>query len=95
MGHALECQKNKNKNKSWSNSSSFKKNKQPFHSWCNVVRVEVASKNIMGVGENGAKAWVILKYSHALPRNKLRRRHLWGHYTKMCPSSLWVSLDFE
>jgi hypothetical protein len=40
-----------------------------------VVRIEVVSKN-MGVGENGAKAWVILKYSHALPRIKLRRKHL-------------------
>jgi hypothetical protein len=39
------------------------------------VKIEVVSKN-MGVRENGVKPWVILEYSHALPRNKLRRKHL-------------------
>jgi hypothetical protein len=34
------------------------------------VRIKVVLKN-MGVGENGAMAWVVLKYSYALPRTKL------------------------
>jgi hypothetical protein len=43
----------------------------------------------MGVGENGAMAWVVLKYSYALPRTKLwkgvheLKDHV-GHTTPKC-----------
>jgi len=34
------------------------------------VKIKVVSKDV-GVGENGAKAWVALKYSPTHPRTKL------------------------
>jgi hypothetical protein len=39
------------------------------------MKVEVVLEN-MGVGGNGAKARVALKYSLAHPKIRLRRRHL-------------------
>ncbi len=31
----------------------------------------------VGEGENGAKAWIVLKYSLACPKIKLWKKHLW------------------
>jgi hypothetical protein len=39
------------------------------------MRIKVVSKDVHAK-ENGAKAWVVLKYSHAHPRTKLRKMHL-------------------
>jgi hypothetical protein len=40
------------------------------------VKVEVVSKNV-GVMENGAKMWVVWKYSYACLKIKLWMMHLW------------------
>jgi hypothetical protein len=40
-----------------------------------VVKVEVVSED-MGIRENGAKAWVVLKYSPTCPKTRLQRKHL-------------------
>jgi hypothetical protein len=39
------------------------------------MRIKVVSKDVHAK-ENGAKAWVVLKYSHARPKTKLQKRHL-------------------
>ncbi len=63
--------------RSWYSSWSCKKNeKKPYDSRCKLVRTKMVLKDV-GARENGAKTWVVWKYSLACPRIKLRKRCLW------------------
>jgi hypothetical protein len=61
--------------------------KNPFaesFGWKQSQRCSKTIQEDVGVGENGAKAWVVLEYSFTCPKNRLRRRHLWAK------GSCWV-----